>query len=97
MAGKKHAKKKRFQPVNRSTVQQGQAGITQAPGSSAPMTTAAPAAKTAPAAKSAPAGKGGSSASRVLSYEYFGRDLKSIGILMAVIVVILIVLGIVLK
>ncbi|HTY82035.1 MAG TPA: hypothetical protein VMB24_04570 [Dehalococcoidales bacterium] len=96
MAGKKHGKKKRFQPVNRPKAELAQTGAIPTLGSAAP-TAASPVAKAAPAPKAAPAGKGGSAGSKVISYEYFGKDLKSIGILMAVIVVVLIILGIVLK
>ncbi len=97
MAGKKHSKKKRFQQISRPNVQQAQTDLNQPRDTSAAMTAAAPAAKPAATAKPAPAGKGVSAAAKIVSYEYFSSDMKRIGILMAVIIVVLVVLGIALK
>jgi hypothetical protein len=97
MAGKKHGKKKRFQQVNRTNVQNVQTDLNQPNNSTATIPTAAQSIKPAPSVKTAPSGKISSAVSKVVSFEYFTSDLKRIGILMAVIVVVLIVLGLVLK
>jgi hypothetical protein len=96
MAGKKN-KKKRFQQINRPKVQQTTADLTQPQNPSTGINLASPITKPTSSAKVTPSGKGGSAASKAVSYEFFTSDLKRIGILTAIIIVVLIILGIVLK
>jgi hypothetical protein len=96
MAGKK-GKKKRFQQINQPKTQQARADLNQPAVPAAAINAAAPVTTKAPTARATTAGKSISAATKTISHEFFASDLKRIGILTAVIIVILIILGIVLK
>lgn len=90
MPGKsKHGKKKRYQQINKPKNIQGQATL-------ASPTTSAAAVTPQPAAPVKAAGTGKPTASsagvKIMSYEYVPGDLKRIGILTGIVILILIVL-----
>lgn len=90
MPGKsKHGKKKRYQQINKPKNIQNQANLTSP---TAPIAAVAP--KPAATVKTTPAGKAAttSASAKIMSHEYVPGDLRRIGILMAIIIVILIAL-----
>ena len=91
MAGKKskHGKKKYYQPTKKTVTGQSNAAAPMvAAAARQPAATAAPAATTSPAART-PA----TAASKIPQYPYITSELRNIGILTAIILVVLIVLA----
>ena len=90
-AKSKHAKKKRYQQLNKPKNIQNPAAAVQA-SATEPAPRPVAAVKTAQPAKS-----GSGAATKVANYDHVPGDLRRIGILMGIIIVILIVLSLILK
>jgi hypothetical protein len=90
MAGKKskHGKKKYYQPTQKAMNSQPNAAAPMAAAARQPAATPAPAAQTPPAARTPAA-----AASKIPQTPYITSELRNIGILTAIILVVLIVLS----